>query len=272
MIKPWNTALETGLAAIKLASDQLAASRRRASTVVQKVNSAFAGSTRAVDRNVERYIVAHLNRARFAVLSEESGLHCPPGMRYFAIVDPVDGTDMALRGFDFFAVSIACGPLENNKIFLKNITFATVCSPQGVCTALRGQGANFDGQTIRTSATHDVRQSTIRISPHRPLACSLLRHAKSYLYLGSTALELCAVARGQLDAYIEPKRRKVFDYAAAAFIAKEAGARVATLDGSRLPGARVGPVSRSTLLVTANDRLFEQIHRALANEASLSSN
>jgi myo-inositol-1(or 4)-monophosphatase len=271
MIKPWNTALETGLAAIKLASDRLVAPRGRASAVVQKVNSAFAGSTRAIDRDIEEYIVANLNRAHFAVLSEESGFLCPPGMEYFAVVDPIDGTDMALRGLEFFAVCIACGPLENGRIYLKNIDFSTVCSPKGVFAALKGHGATLDGETIRASAIHDVRQSIIRLPPHRPLACPLLRHAKSYLYLGSSALEICAVAQGTLDAYVEPKRRKVFDYAAAGFIAMEAGARVATLGGLPLPGGRVGPVSRSTLLVAANDRLFEQIHRALASETSLRS-
>jgi myo-inositol-1(or 4)-monophosphatase len=271
MNKPWNIALETGLAAVKLALKRLAGRRRQASEVVQRVNSAFAGSTRAIDRDVDQHIVTSLHRARFAVLSEESGFQCPPGMKYFAVVDPVDGTDMALRGLGLFAVCIACGPLDNGKIYLRNIAFATVCSPQGVFTALKGEGARFDNEAIRTSTIHDVRKSIIRLPPQRPFACHLLTRAKSYLYLGSTALELCAVARGQLDAYIESKRRKVFDYAAAAFIAMEAGARVATIAGAPLPRGRVGPVSRSTLLVAANDRLFEQIHRALTTKASFRS-
>lgn len=272
MIKPWNIALDVGLAAVKLASDKLVAPRAQVSAVVQKVNRAFAGSTRGIDRDVERFITAKLNRRRFATLSEEFGFERPPGTQYFAIVDPIDGTDMALRGFDFFAVCIACGPLEEGKIYLRNIEFATVCSPRGVFTALKGKGADFDGASIKASATHDVRRSILRVPPHRPLGCPLLRRAKSYLYLGSTALELCAVAQGQLDAYIEPKRRKVFDYAAAGFIAMEAGARVATMAGSPLPSGRVGPVSRSTLLVAANDKLFEQIHRALAAKTPLRGN
>lgn len=194
MIKPWNIALEAGLAAVKLASDKLVAPRRQVSAVVQKVNRAFAGSTRGIDRDIEQFVVAKLNRRRFAVLSEESGFQRPPRMEYFAIVDPIDGTDMALRGFDFFAVCIACGPLEKGEIYLRNIEFATVCSPRGVFTALKGKGANFDDAPIKASATHDVRRSIIRMPPHRPLDCALLRHAKSYLYLGSTALELCSRA------------------------------------------------------------------------------
>jgi len=214
--------------------------------------------------------VTSLHRARFAVLSEESGFQCPPGMKYFAVVDPVDGTDMALRGLGLFAVCIACGPLDNGKIYLRNIAFATVCSPQGVFTALKGEGARFDNEAIRTSTIHDVRK--IDYSPAAP---ATIRLPSSYarqvlLYLGSTALELCAVARGQLDAYIESRDGRYLIMRRRPLSRWRPEPVSPRLLARRCP-RRVGPVSRSTLLVAANDRLFEQIHRALTTKASFRS-
>jgi myo-inositol-1(or 4)-monophosphatase len=70
---------------------------------------------------------------------------------------------------------------------------------------------------------------------------------------GSAALDLCAVALGQVDAFFEWGMHE-WDWAAGALIAREAGARVDGLQG-RPPG-------RHTTLA-ANPVLFGQLHDLL---------
>lgn len=263
MTNHWSLVFETGLEAVSLAIQTVWHSKSLASIIVRRVNSAFAGATRSLDYEIEQFIVKRLSQAHFAVLSEESGLQCPRGAKYFAVLDPIDGTDMALRGLDYFAVCIACGPLDHQKIYFRNIQYSVVCSPLGVFSALRGEGARLNDQLITTSSTRGLRNSILRIPPQRAVAPPLTNKPRSFLYLGSTALEICAVARGHIDGYVESKRRKIFDYAAAGFIATEAGAVLSDINGAPLTNRRLGPVSRSTLIVAANEQLFEEIHRAI---------
>jgi len=82
MNKPWNIALETGLAAVKLALKRLAGRRRQAS----ESRPGGQQCLRAIPLGqltgmlTQTYSDQPPHRARFAVLSEESGFQCPPGM------------------------------------------------------------------------------------------------------------------------------------------------------------------------------------------------
>jgi len=192
------------------------------------------------------------------MLSEESGLTIAPGSRYFAIVDPIDGTDMALRGLKYYAVSIAAGTLERGAVYLRNVEYGVVMSPLGMYSAVKGAGAYFSGRRIRTSPTNIIEEAILRI-PQKTASGAKLKRAKSYLYLGCSSLEICMVAHGLIDAYCESKRRKIYDYAAALLIASEAGAVGSTLGGAQLSRRALGRLSRSTLAIAANEELWSAI-------------
>src|SRR5882724_2484359 len=145
----WATIDGTARRALEVAKRQLRAPVE-AGRIVRRVNEAAAGATRLIDREVERFISATLEPRGFAMLSEESGLTIAPGSRYFAIVDPIDGTDMALRGLKYYAVSIAAGTLERGAVYLRNVEYGVVMSPLGMYSAVKGAGAYFSGRRIRT--------------------------------------------------------------------------------------------------------------------------
>ena len=74
---------------------------------------------------------------------------------------------------------------------------------------------------------------------------------RQYRSFGAAALDLCSVAAGRLDGYMDPlAHHGVWDYAAAVLICVEAGAVVGELEGRELIHAdhslRLGPVAAAT--------------------------
>ena len=258
---PWREVFAVSCDALVLAMRQLKSSH--AGEIRKKQNVAQAGASRIIDLEIERFIVTNLKKLDVRVLSEETGLSSTRRAKYFAILDPIDGTSMAIRGLEFYSISIACGKLENERILSRNIEFAVVNSPGGSFYGLRGHGSYFNGRRLHTSSVQEIKDAVLRLPQKLPVRQSLPQKADSFLFLGSTALEMCLVARGNIDAYVERKHRKIFDYAAAALIVQEAGGVVSTILGESLPMRPVGPLSRSTLIVASNQVLSEKIKDAI---------
>lgn len=180
--------------------------------------------------------------AGFGVLSEESGLHWPE-RPLLVVLDPVDGSTNASRGLPFWAVSLcaldSAGPLAS-----------LVTSPAmgESFTALRGEGAWRNGWPIAPSGARTVQGSVLGVNGYPP------RHLgwSQFRALGSAALELCAVACGRLDGFVDWSAGSLapWDYMGAVLVCQEAGARVADVWGrdllARLPGERRAVVAAAT--------------------------
>jgi myo-inositol-1(or 4)-monophosphatase len=145
------------------------------------------------------------------------------------VVDPLDGTINFLYGVPVFAVSIAAavdGEVVAGAVVdvLRDELFS----------ASVGGGASRNGVPIVASdcdalpdalvATGFSYQASVR-SLQGEVAQRLLSRARDVRCFGSAALELCWVACGRLDGYYQ-RDTEVWDRAAGALIAEEAGARV----------------------------------------------
>jgi fructose-1,6-bisphosphatase/inositol monophosphatase family enzyme len=183
-----------------------------------------------------------LERADVGVLSEESGLQRPE-RDLLVVVDPLDGSTNAQRGIPWFAVSLcavdAHGPLASLVVNLVDGTRFD---------ARRGAGARRDGVPIRPSGVEHLRSAVIGLSgfPARYLGWS------QYRALGAAALDLCLVACGAIDGYIDCSRdaHGVWDYLGGALVCAEAGAVVGEALGRDLlvrdPGQKRTPVAAAT--------------------------
>lgn len=171
--------------------------------------------------------VAHLLDAGLGVLSEETGLH-EPGRELLAVVDPVDGSTNASRRIPWFATSIcvldATGPL------------AAVVWNQATGTrydASRGGGARRNGESIATSGATRLDESIVGLSgyPRRYLGW------RQYRALGAVALDLCAVADGSLDGFVDcvdTPHGGPWDYLGGLLVCAESGAVAADALGRDL--------------------------------------
>ena len=155
----------------------------------------------------------------FGVLSEESGLHHRE-RPVTVVVDPVDGSTNASRGIPWFATSLCAvdaeGPLAALVINLASGT---------TFVAERSAGATADGWPLQPSTQTSLAESLVALSgfPRKWLGWY------QYRALGAAALDLCAVAGGVVDAYIDCSwdAHGPWDYLGGMRVCTEAGGVVA---------------------------------------------
>jgi myo-inositol-1(or 4)-monophosphatase len=150
------------------------------------------------------------------------------------VVDPIDGTVNFLYAIPAYAVSVAA-----------QVDGVSVAGAVADVTAVRvysaglGLGADVieatgDREPLRCNMIDDLSMALVGTgfgySPQRravqaALLARLLSQVRDVRRIGSAALDLCMVAAGRLDAHYE-HGLKVWDWAAGALIAAEAGAHV----------------------------------------------
>ncbi|MBP1820906.1 inositol monophosphatase [Mycobacterium sp. OAE908] len=192
-----------------------------------------------VDTETERLLRDRLAELRpgEAILGEEEG--GPTGRDGLTwVLDPIDGTVNFVYGIENYAVSVA---VQRGGVSLAG---AVANVPAGLLySAALGHGAHVrrDGvaTSLRSSAAVELSMSLVGTgfsysreerARQAEILTGLLPAVRDVRRIGSAALDLCMVAAGALDAYYEDGVH-VWDWAAGALIAAEAGATL------RLPAA-----------------------------------
>lgn len=186
----------------------------------------------AVDTGVQQYLQRELLKRypQIGFIGEEQERFLPDPEKSYWILDPIDGTTNLIHHYGMSAVSL--GLYEKGQM-----TFGLVYNPfyQERFLAVSGQGAWLNDKRICVSGTEDLSFALVAYgsSPYDKeyaeglfalyekifLACADFRRS------GSAALDLCYVACGRLDVYLE-RNLKPWDYAAGALILLEAGGKL----------------------------------------------
>jgi myo-inositol-1(or 4)-monophosphatase len=241
---------DTAPAALRALAEQLAT--EAAAFVRRRRGEVFAGAQQGdgavrtkssptdpvtvVDTETERLLRERLAvlRPDDAILGEEEGgaARAPAGVPVW-VLDPIDGTVNFMYGLGAYAVSVGV------QIDGVSVAGAVANAATGeVFSAARGLGA----VVIRDGARMALRCNDIDELPMALVAtgfayarerrrqqagavAELLAEVRDIRRVGSCALDLCMVAAGRLDAYFESGVH-VWDWAAAALVAEEAGAVV----------------------------------------------
>lgn len=223
-----------------------------------------------IDLAAEKAIIEILLRhsLSFTLISEESGIikFREGPEEVYVTADPIDGTTNLTRGIPFYATSIAI----STKPELQTVYAALVADLHHdvTYTAVKGEGARRNNKEIGPSEQIDLTEAVISIDLNiykareiAPNLTSLIERTKHIRHLGANALELCFVADGTIDAFIDIRGKlRATDVAAAWLIVREAGAMITTLEGEPL-NARLDPTERLAFVASAN----QQIHRAILN-------
>ena len=170
------------------------------------------------DLAADRAAVDVLTGHGFGVLSEESGRHHPE-RDVTVVVDPLDGSTNASRGIPWFATSLCAvdaeGPLAARVVNLvSGMTFI----------AERNAGATVDGKPLHPSSRTSMGESLVALSGFPGTWLGWYQ----YRALGAAALDLCAVASGGVDAYIDCSwdAHGPWDYLGGVLVCTEAGGAV----------------------------------------------
>lgn len=194
-----------------------------------------------------------LNAAGVGVLSEESGRHegrGSDGDGVVVVVDPVDGSTNASRGIPWYATSLCAvdgdGPRAALVVDLPH---------QRRFVAVRGGGATVDGEPLRPSGVTALGSAVVGLSGFPPRWLGW----RQYRALGAAALDLCAVAEGTVDAYIDctPSAHGSWDYLGGLLVCREAGAVVGEAFDHEL--VALDPHARRTPLAAATPELYAEV-------------
>jgi myo-inositol-1(or 4)-monophosphatase len=221
-----------------------------------------------VDLAAESVIVNTLisNQISFTLISEESGIteYGKTAYEHYATVDPIDGTTNVMRGIPFYATSLAVSA----KPTLNTIHTALVADLVHDInyTAQSGLGAFRNGEQIFSSKTISLKEAVIGMDLNAfgiqelvPKLSSLIQRTRYLRHLGANALELCYVADGTTDAFIDIRGKlRATDMAAAWLITREAGAKMTTLDGKPLD-IRLDPRQTVAFITSANQEIHENM-------------
>jgi len=221
-----------------------------------------------VDLAAEKAIVEVLQQhgVSFTLISEESGVKefDETPKQCYVTVDPIDGTTNLVRGLPFYASSIAI----STKPALSTVSAALVTDlcHDTTYTALEGKGAYRDGEKITSSTRESLEDAVVgldlnsyKVKEIAPQLTDLIQKTKHIRHFGANALELCYVADGTTEAFIDIRGKlRTTDMAAAFLIVKEAGGTVTTPLGNALD-VKLDPKQKIKFIASGN----KQIHKAI---------
>ena len=194
------------------------------------------------DEKVQRFLVDKLKdvlpEAEF--LGEEDGkdaFSSKMASGFCFVIDPIDGTSNFIYEYRPSVISVAL--LKDGKPYM-----AVVYNPYDdmMFSAVTGQGAYLNGDRIMSSPAplsdqlacfgtapyyEEYRDRSFDIAKRLLPLCVDLRRS------GTAAWDMCCVAIGRCGLYFELKIQ-IWDYAAAALIAVEAGCSVTDIEGRPL--------------------------------------
>jgi myo-inositol-1(or 4)-monophosphatase len=277
---PENEPAQLRLVAETLAAEAAAFVRRRRSEVFGPGES-FEGNAAVrtkttptdpvtiVDTEAEQLLRDRLAQLRSGdpVLGEEIGGAVNPADRPAGsvtwVLDPIDGTVNFVYGIPAYSVSVAAqidgvsvagavADVTGGRVYSAAVGLgAHVSDEQGIqplrCTAVD----DLSMALVGTGFAYSERRRTVQAA----LVAKILPVVRDVRRIGSAAMDLCMVAAGRLDAYYEHGLH-VWDSAAGALIAAEAGARVVVPE----PG---DPNSTAALVVAAAPGIADQLLEAL---------
>jgi len=221
-----------------------------------------------VDLAAEIAIVGTLigHDVSFTLVSEESGIkkYGSESHDCYVTVDPIDGTTNLVHGLPFYASSIAI----SQKPELADVYAGMVVdlAHDMAYTAFEGMGAFRDGKKIETSKVENLDDAVVGLDLNTYKAkdviskvTALIVNTKHIRHFGANALEVCFVADGLTDAFVDLRGKiRTTDVAAGFLIVKEAGGIVSTPDNQAL-NVKLDPTQRLSFIASANLEIHRKI-------------
>jgi len=226
-----------------------------------------------IDLVAEKALIEVLEEHKLSctLISEETGTRKigPHPAEFYVTTDPVDGTTNAVRGIPFMATAIAVSKAP----FLKDVETALVSDifHNVTYTAQRDRGAFRNGKKIQPSQISSLEEAvvgvdfnTLRLGELVAKLEEVLIRTRHLRHLGANALEICYVADGAIDAFIDIRGKlRITDIAASYLILLEAGGIMVTPEGTQLD-VPLAATQRVAFIAAANKRIYENIKKFLA--------
>ncbi len=158
------------------------------------------------------------------------------------IIDPVDGSNNAVRGIPYCSISIAYAIGRTINDIKKAVILDL--NTKDIYWAIKGEGAYLNNNEIHVSDL-DISDSCFfelnlpmkNFFKHIDNLKPIFKRFYRIRILGSSALTLCQLAKGSMEAFVNLREtNRLVDVAAGFLILKEAGGEAFSLNGSKIEG------------------------------------
>lgn len=230
--------------------------------------------TKLIDEIAEEKVIEVLKNCGKSVVlvSEEIGeLKIGDGnVEAIFIVDPLDGTVNAIKNIPAYAISIAIA-FSNKSTHLTSINDVKMGFVKNLATgdlyeAIKGIGASVNGENVTPSSQEKVSGSSIGAYIRGSKAWKmneLFNIVRRIRLLGSVAIELCYVANGTYDAFLDIRGNlRIVDIAAAKLIIEESGGIVTDENGEQLNN-KLNVKERTSIIASCNFNIHKDLMKIL---------
>lgn len=186
------------------------------------------------------------------------------------IMDPLDGTTNALKNLPCYGISIAIGKLENDDD-LKNVTLNDIevayvknFPTNDVYTAVKNKYSTKNNKLINVSDVKKAKDATVSSYIYRTKRDlnKIFSNVRRMRIMGAIAVEMCYLAEGVYDVFLDTHAVRVLDIAASQLIIKEAGGYITDLDSNEL-SSHIDLHEKTTIVATPNKELQKDMVRLL---------
>ena len=221
--------------------------------------------TTAIDQAAEDAIVARFRATGASIVSEELGFL--EGSDTVLVIDPIDGSLNAKRGVPFFSLSIAVA--DGRTMEDVHFGFVYDFGSGEEWTATRGEGARLNGEPLGSERPGDKIEILVMEATRTDLVAAdapkVATLAHRLRIMGSTALSLCHLAAGRVDAVCTLKPTRSVDIAAGQLLCREAGLALELFDvPDRFGAAPLDLKGRSRLAAAGTTDVCRQLAHALS--------
>jgi myo-inositol-1(or 4)-monophosphatase len=189
-----------------------------------------------VDHEVELFLRNKIEKTYpdHTIVGEELGESLSTSdYRWF--IDPIDGTKNYAHNLPGFSVSVA---LAKNEEVIASAVYDP--SKKELFSASKGEGAFLNGKKIECGKKKNLKKCILVCNRgfsytkyNRFQYINLTKKCPVLRILGGAALEICYIACGRLDIFVNT-RIYPWDFAAGILIAKEAGAKITDFKGKKV--------------------------------------
>ena len=186
------------------------------------------------------------------------------------IMDPLDGITNAMKNLPCYGISIAIASTDNNKsledMTLDDIEVAFVKNiPTGdTYLAVKDRYARKNSEPIHVSKVEKAEQATLSTYLYRSRCDmnNIYSHVRRMRIMGAIAIEMCFLAEGIYDVFLDTQAVRVLDIAASQLIIKEAGGYITDINSNVL-SSQIDLLEKTTIVAATNQKLQNDIIRLL---------
>jgi myo-inositol-1(or 4)-monophosphatase len=186
----------------------------------------------------------------------------------YIIMDPVDGSLNANRGIPYCCISIAHANGPNTINIMEGVILNLYT--KDIYWAIKGKGAYFNDDPISVSKLDDIDRAVmgVALNDSEPLSRTVQRckplidEVYKIRVMGSIALELCEIADGSFDFFMDIRGTvRIVDIAASIIIIQEAGGDIFSSEGVSLNLPLT--IKSKTTIIASNPYLTDDIKKRL---------